>query len=218
MHTPIKSFRSVFIFPLFNIFMDKKALEIALSKLHPLTTQKINLEQYQLEGSLAAELLWIAFLNGDIQHKTVADFGCGNGILGIGALLLGAKKVFFVDLDEEALTLAKKNSYSKGSYFLGDVSGFSKKVDTVVMNPPFGVQTRKADKPFLEQAMKTSKTIYSIHKTESKQFIATLAKEHHFLIENVLERKLFLKKTYSFHTHNNHPVNVGIWILRLSRT
>ncbi len=86
------------------------------------------------------------------------------------------------------------------------------------MNPPFGVQTRKADKPFLEQAMKTSKTIYSIHKTESKQFIATLAKEHHFLIENVLERKLFLKKTYSFHTHNNHPVNVGIWILRLSRT
>ncbi len=36
-------------------------------------------------------------------HKTVIDFGCGSGILGIAALLLGAKSVVFTDIDPQAL-------------------------------------------------------------------------------------------------------------------
>ena len=194
--------------------MDKKTLQIRLSKLQLLATPHVLLEQYQLEGNLAAELLWKAFLNSDLKDKVVADLGCGNGILGAGALLLGARKVYFLDKDKKALHIAKKNSNNKGIYLLQDVQDFCKKVDTIVMNPPFGVQQRKADKPFLEKAMDVGKTIYSIHTSPSVQFIKKLSEEHNFNVEEILERKFLLKKTYSFHTHKKYFVQVGIWVLR----
>ena len=194
--------------------MNKKQLEIKLSKLTPLSSLNVNLEQYQLEGTLAAELLWNAFSRGDIEGKTVIDFGCGNGILGVGALLLGAKKVLFLDIDEKALAVSKKNSEGKGIYLHLDISLFKEKVDTVLMNPPFGVQKRKADKVFLEQAMKFSDVIYSIHKIESKTFIQKLATEHHFFVQEILERDFLIKKTYSFHKKKTYPVPIGIWSIR----
>ena len=68
-----------------------------------------------------------------------------------------------------------------------DVSEFDKEVDLVVENPPFGVQNRKADKPFLEKAMQVAKKIYSIHKIESKNFIDVLCKENGFVVNNIIE-------------------------------
>jgi len=41
--------------------------------------------------------------------KTVLDIGCGSGILALNAYLLGAKKVFAVDNDLDAVLNAKKN-------------------------------------------------------------------------------------------------------------
>lgn len=41
--------------------------------------------------------------------KTVLDIGCGSGILALNAYLLGAKKVFAVDNDLDAILNAKKN-------------------------------------------------------------------------------------------------------------
>src|SRR3989344_4728355 len=90
--------------------MNKKQLAIQLSKLDTLKNLKVNLEQYQTESELAAELVWKAFMDGNIKNKTVADFGCGNGILGIAALILQAKKVYFVDKDKEAIQTCKKNT------------------------------------------------------------------------------------------------------------
>ncbi len=45
----------------------------------------------------------------DLQGKTVMDFGCGSGILGIAALLLGAQKVIAVDNDPQALMATRDN-------------------------------------------------------------------------------------------------------------
>lgn len=194
--------------------MNKKELEIKLSKLLPLRKPDANLEQYQTDSSLAAELLWNAYLNGDIEDKKIADLGCGNGILGTGALLLGAKKAYFIDIDEHALETAKQNSHNKGLYHNLPIDEFEEETNTVVMNPPFGVQKRKADKAFLEKAMETSKAIYSIHKIESKTFIKKLAEEHGFKIENISEKDFLIKKTYPFHTRKRHPVRIGLWILR----
>ena len=42
--------------------------------------------------------------------KTVIDFGCGSGILGIAAVLLGARKVFAVDNDPQALLATRDNA------------------------------------------------------------------------------------------------------------
>ncbi|GAA3966523.1 50S ribosomal protein L11 methyltransferase [Allohahella marinimesophila] len=41
---------------------------------------------------------------------TVIDFGCGSGILGIAALLLGAESALAVDIDPQALTATRENA------------------------------------------------------------------------------------------------------------
>jgi len=42
--------------------------------------------------------------------KTVVDFGCGSGILGIAALLFDAKHVAGIDIDQQALIATKDNA------------------------------------------------------------------------------------------------------------
>jgi len=46
----------------------------------------------------------------DLAGKTVIDYGCGSGILGIAALLLGAKQVFAVDIDPQAVLATNQNA------------------------------------------------------------------------------------------------------------
>ena len=46
----------------------------------------------------------------DLNGKTVIDYGCGSGILGIAALLLGAKQVIAVDNDPQALLASRDNA------------------------------------------------------------------------------------------------------------
>ncbi|MDP6675533.1 MAG: 50S ribosomal protein L11 methyltransferase [Gammaproteobacteria bacterium] len=51
---------------------------------------------------------WLA--NSDNYAGTVLDYGCGSGILSIAALVLGAKQVLGVDLDEQALRATRDNA------------------------------------------------------------------------------------------------------------
>lgn len=46
----------------------------------------------------------------DLSGKSVIDFGCGSGILAIAALLLGADKVYAIDIDPQALIATKDNA------------------------------------------------------------------------------------------------------------
>lgn len=46
----------------------------------------------------------------DVRDKTVLDMGCGSGILGIGAALMGAKSILCVDIDKNATDIAAKNA------------------------------------------------------------------------------------------------------------
>ena len=45
-----------------------------------------------------------------LTGKTVIDYGCGSGILGIAALLLGAEKLIAVDTDPQALQATSENA------------------------------------------------------------------------------------------------------------
>lgn len=50
------------------------------------------LEQYPTPPELAAEMLFAIHASfDDIEDKRIADVGCGPGMLGIGAALLGAR-------------------------------------------------------------------------------------------------------------------------------
>lgn len=44
------------------------------------------------------------------KGANILDMGCGSGILGIGAYLLGAKRVLAVDIDENAVLITRKNA------------------------------------------------------------------------------------------------------------
>ncbi len=49
-----------------------------------------------------------------LAGKTVLDYGCGSGILGISALLLGAEQVTAVDIDPQALSATQANLKRNG--------------------------------------------------------------------------------------------------------
>jgi ribosomal protein L11 methyltransferase len=53
-------------------------------------------------------LEWLA--NYDIRRKSVIDYGCGSGILGLAAARLGAAKVYAVDIDPQAITATRANA------------------------------------------------------------------------------------------------------------
>ena len=196
----------------------KKELEKTLSQLQPVDSPKANLEQYPTPANIAAEVVWFAYMQGDIENKIIADLGCGNGILGIACLLLNSKRVFFLDADNQALVNTKQNLERLGlaKFILRreQVSNFKEKTDTIVQNPPFGVQNQHADREFVIKAMESANKIYSFHKLESEKFISALTRDYNFTIEHVLKFKFPLKKTQEFHTKEVHYVDVGCFILQ----
>ena len=62
-------------------------------------------------GNHASTFLCLQWLDQqDLTDKVVIDYGCGSGILGIAALLLGAKQVYGVDLDPQAVLSTMQNA------------------------------------------------------------------------------------------------------------
>ena len=57
-------------------------------------------------------LQWLGKIN--LKDKIVIDYGCGSGILGVAALLLGAKKVYATDIDPQAVLATKQNAELNG--------------------------------------------------------------------------------------------------------
>jgi len=154
----------------------KQQLEILLQKVKGHPKPSASLEQYSTPAGIAADVLWFAYGEGDIAGKKVVDLGCGTGILGIGAKLLGAEEVVSLDVDEAALGIAMANAQSLGvdlSLLTVDVADFPEPADTVLMNPPFGAQAgdRHADVPFLERALATAPVTYTFHKAETEPFV-----------------------------------------------
>ena len=61
-------------------------------------------------GSHPSTVLCIKWLAvHDVINKTVIDYGCGSGILAMVAAKLGAKQVYAVDIDPQAVAAAKEN-------------------------------------------------------------------------------------------------------------
>lgn len=198
--------------------MNRKELGILLSKLKGFEFPKVEFEQYLTDSDIASDFLWNIEMKDGFEGKVVADFGCGPGIFGIGALVLGAKKVLFVDVDKDAITSAKENlNFIETKYdiklnaeFLNiPISKFSLKVDMVLQNPPFGVQFAHADRAFLIKAMESTDLVYSFHKIESKSFVEKLSMDHGFDGKLYLRYKLPLKNTMEFHIEKVHNVEVG---------
>ncbi len=203
----------------------KKQLAIILSQLKGFEEPQFRLEQYEIDSEIAAEVVWNAFYRREIEGKVVADLGCGTGILGFSTLLMGAKKVLFVDIDEKAISIAKENLKfleekfnvklsKKAKFIVSDVEFLDEKADIVVQNPPFGIKGDKhSDKLFLEKAFRITDVIYSFHKAESKKFVDAVAKDNGFVIEGYWEFDWPLKQTMKYHKKKVQYIKVGCWKL-----
>lgn len=201
----------------------KSKLAIVISQLKGFENPKVREEQYITEPEIAAEMLWIMHMKQELDGKTIADLGAGTGILGLGALLLGAKKVFFVDKDNRALDIAKQNKehlseqgfeLGEAVFVISDISEFDYKVDSVVENPPFGTRKKHADKEFLEKAFTLSDSVYSFHKTSTEKFVKAVSEDCNFKIEEKIDFKFPLHNTQDYHRRKIHRIDVSLFILK----
>lgn len=208
----------------------KLDLEMVLSKIVPHPTPKAYLEQYTIPAEVAAEILYMAtYTYNDILDKTVIDLGCGTGRLAIGAALLGAKEVIGIDIDKIAIKQAIKNAEKLGvkekiSWIIADINSVRGQFDTVVQNPPFGVQKRKADRKFLEKALQIGKNIYSLHKGMKAaekhafpvvpSFLKRLIEKNGGEVKALYSLKMSIPHIFRFHRKKMHKFDVNLYVIR----
>lgn len=67
-------------------------------------------EQYPTRPHIAACMLHTMEATfGDLEDRTVADLGCGCGVLSLGAVMMGAAFVHGFDIDQDALAVFQTN-------------------------------------------------------------------------------------------------------------
>ncbi len=191
--------------------LKRKDLEITLQKVKPFLDPNPTDEQYPTPAIIASDMMFLAYSLGDISGLKVADLGCGTGILGIAAALLGAGEVIGVDKDQAALDLARENAEEMNVHLRlirQDISDFYERVDTVIMNPPFGSQRRHADLPFLEKAMDLAIVSYSLHNAVTQGFLIGRASSAGKTAEVLKRYKLEIPHTFAFHKKAKKDVDV----------
>ncbi|XP_050421900.1 rRNA N6-adenosine-methyltransferase METTL5 [Adelges cooleyi] len=208
--------------------MKLKKLQSALEDIETFENPKIDLEQYKTSSHIAACILHTAqHVYGDIAGKTVADLGCGTGVLCIGAALLGAEYCTGFDVDPSALEKSVENINchnlsNKCDFILCDVKNIDKFVqansfDTVIMNPPFGTRVKGADMMFLKMALHMARTsVYSLHKTSTRAYIKNQALLDCRVYSKVIaELRFDLPASYKFHKKDS--VDVKVDLVRFSK-
>jgi putative methylase len=216
-------------------------LERFLSTVQVNPEPKVNLEQYTTSEHIAATMLYIAaYTNNDIAGKNVLDLGCGTGRLSLGAAFLGSATVLGVDIDKTVLKIAMTNAQKTGLtsnvYWVnGDISAVNGCFDTVLQNPPFGVQTRNADRAFLVKALTSGKMIYSLHnhpevdkrlidmlkasgtgslfEIQPSAFLKRFIEQHGGVIRVVYATLMSIPKMFDFHTKARHDFVIDLYVI-----
>ena len=197
-----------------NIISDLESLET-------FSSPKDYLEQYQTPASVAGEMIHYISNNYSIQNYSIADLGCGTGILGIAAALCGCKNVFLFDIDEEALEIAKNNVESLElndniQIIQTDVNQLrlckklNKFFDLVITNPPFGIRSENgADVEFLKTASYLcNNTIFSLHKFSTVNFLKKFYNKNGISDIKSFKIEYKLPKTYKFQKKKEKNIDV----------
>jgi putative methylase len=214
----------------------KLDLEVAISAVSPHPSPKAYLEQYTIPAEVAAEILYMAtYIYDDIIGKTVIDLGCGTGRLAIAAALLGAEKVVGVDIDSTAIMEAVRNAGKLGvksrvDWVVADIDAIRGGFDTVLQNPPFGVQKQGADRKFLERALQIGSRIYSVHKgvkiagawkgiqqslvpTAPSSFLKRLIERSGGEIKATYALLMSIPRLFAFHQRRRYQFPVNLYVI-----
>jgi len=219
----------------------KLELELFLSQMESQPSPKASLEQYTVSEAIATTMLYLAtYTNGDIIGKTVIDLGCGTGRLALGASYLGAQFVVGVDIEKTAIKTASKNSEKAESktpvqWVLADIEAVTGSFDTVLQNPPFGVQKRAADRKFLEKALEVGNVVYSLHnhpftdkqlirrlkanpggllQVEPSPFIEKFVESRHGFVKAVYAMFMTIPRMFHFHTKMKQDFVIDLYLIK----
>jgi len=174
--------------------VQKRAVERRLAAAEGFTHPDRELEQYVTPADIAAHLLHVAALRGDLD-TTVLDLGTGTGRLALAAALHEPARVVAVERDLGALRVARVNERRVDppvgvEWLRADATrlplvssslAVSTSPLTVVANPPFGAQdgNAHADRQFLESvaALATDCPVvsYTVHNDGSRAFVESFA-------------------------------------------
>jgi len=143
-------------------------------------------------------------------------------------------------VDKAAVTIASETAEKKGlststDWIAGDAEAISGKFDTVMQNPPFGVQKRGADRKFLEKALEVGCSVYSLHnhpetdkqliqrlknargdllQVEPSSFIEKFVDEHEGVVSAVYALLMTIPRMFDFHTKLRHDIVVDLYVIR----
>jgi putative methylase len=216
----------------------KLDLELFFATLVPQPNPQAQLEQYTTPQQIAASMLYLAtYTNGDIAGKSVLDLGCGTGRLGLGAAFLGAEEVVGIDIDRLAVKTACENA-AKARLSIqlvhGDLATIVGHFDTVLQNPPFGVQTREADRAFLVKALEIADAIYSLHnhpevdehlikllkatqglvQVQPSPFLERFISKNGGEIQAVYSMLMTIPKMFDFHRKLKHDFVIDLYVVK----
>jgi len=178
------------------------------------------LEQYPTPPDLAASIVHVADLRGDVEGTTVVDLGTGTGMLALAAALRGPERAVGVDLDPAPLRTARENERRVAAsadvgWVRGDATDPPLSVDgvTVVMNPPFGAQrgNEHADRAFLETAADLAAVSYSVHNAGSREFVESFAADAGGEVTEAFEAELAIDRQFDHHDADRETIPAEVF-------
>lgn len=210
---------------------DRRELARRLESLADFDDPSPDLEQYLTPAELAAHVIHLARVQGDLaggepgdRSQPVVDLGTGTGVLGIGAALAGAPSVVGIDVDRAALVVARENASridpegrleSRLEWVQGDATRHPLATThaTVVSNPPFGAQhgNRHADRAFLETAREIGSVSYTIHNAGSQSFVESFAADAGGEVTHAFRAPFPVEHRFDFHTEAAAELEVEVF-------
>ena len=206
--------RDRFVYSGKTSFVQRSALERELSVVAGFDEPRIEREQYPTPADVAAHLVHLAGVQGDLA-ECVVDLGTGTGILALGAALLGSTSVIGIDSDRDTLRIARENERRVDPsvspvWIRGDATRPPLSLDrvTVLMNPPFGAQqgNEHADRAFLDATASIATVSYSIHNAGSREFIESFADDRGGIVTHAFSVDLDLRNQFHFHTKERRTI------------
>ena len=192
----------------------RRALERRLEELSGFAEPRLDLEQYPTPPDVAAHLVHLADLRGDLDG-VVVDLGAGTGVLALAAASRDPALTVGIERDAAALDVALANERRLDppggvDWVRGDVASLPLRPDgaTVVSNPPFGAQRGRthADRPFLAAAAAISSVSYTIHNAGSRDFVEAFAADAGGRVTDAFAVRLDLPRQFDFHTHERTEI------------
>ncbi|AGB37496.1 METTL5 family protein [Natronococcus occultus] len=188
----------------------RRTLARRLESLSDFAEPSASLEQYLTPPEIAAHLCHLAGLQDDLDRRVI-DLGTGTGMLAVGAALAGADRVVGVDVDPDALALARENARrvdvaDRIDWLRGDARRppLAPSSATVVSNPPFGAQrgNRHADRAFLEAARAVGTVSYTIHNEGSQSFVDSFVADAGATVTHAFRTEFPIENRFDFHTED----------------